>query len=385
MKRRRLIVIFSIYLFFVICVITNVYSDGKESALFTINTRISSNGNGLNWKWFIYPGTYENILLFDDRFIGVQDKSGKYGIINNNKQLIVDYQYCNIMGVGEGVARVLDFEKKYHFINYQGKVISNMPFSDALDFNGGFAAVKNNGKWGFINTSGDLVINYQYDNVMDGFSSGIVAVEKNESWYYINTSGESVFQDHFDSAKRFSEGLAGVKKNGKWGFIDKNGNTIIDYKYDNVGSFSEGKVAVNTSIEGISQWAYIDRSGKVVIDFSLYETSEGRMELLGEFSDGYALVTKSLYCLINVKGETVLGNNSYFLSGGSIYNIKHGLIPAYDYIDDSMLTRKYGLININGKPIIPFIFDYITNIHGDLVLVMCDKDNKSKTGIISLE
>ena len=50
-----------------------------------------------------------------------------------------------------------------------------------------------------------------------------------------------------------------------------------------------------------------------------------------------------VYCLINEEGKEVLGNNSYFLTGGSTYSIEPGWIGAYDYTDDSMIEEKYGI------------------------------------------
>src|SRR5688572_3761124 len=47
-------------------------------------------------------------------------------------------------------------------------------------------------------------------------------------WGYINTAGELVIEARYDDAGPFSEGLASVNKRGKWGFIDQNGNEIIE-------------------------------------------------------------------------------------------------------------------------------------------------------------
>ncbi|MEK6497260.1 WG repeat-containing protein, partial [Campylobacter jejuni] len=67
----------------------------------------------------------------------------------------------------------------------------------------GFAVVCQNGKYGFVNTKGDLVISCQYDNALS-----------------------------------FTDGLARVCMDGKYGFINTKGRLIIPYQYDAVGMFS---------------------------------------------------------------------------------------------------------------------------------------------------
>ena len=335
------------------------------------------------WDWFIKPGEYSNIKLYDENFIAVKDSSGKYGFLDGDKNLIVECQYMNVWGVSEQIARVVDWDQNYLFLDYSGKMISEETFQDANDFSEGFAAVEKEEKWGFINTSGKIVITCQYDNVTE-FHEGIAAVEADGKWHYIDQRGKSVFKEEYESALYFSEGLAAVKKGGKWGFIDKSGNLKIDFQYEDAGNFSEGKAAVANTIDGYQEWAYINAENEVVVDYELYSATEGRVVLVGEFQDGYALVTSDLYCLINEEGKEVLGNNSCFLTGGSTYSIEPGWIAAYDYTDDSMTERKYGFVDINGRSKVPFIFEYVSEIHGDLAVVCYEQKGKAEAGVIRL-
>ena len=78
------------------------------------------------------------------------------------------------------------------------------------NFSDGLAAVKKDGKWGFADTGGSVVIDFQYDDVHD-----------------------------------FSDGLAPVKKDRMWGFIDHNNNVVVDFQYDRAYEFSEGKSVVH--------------------------------------------------------------------------------------------------------------------------------------------
>ena len=48
----------------------------------------------------------------------------------------------------------------------------------------------------------------------------------NGKWGYIDKSGTLVIPARYDDAWDFSEGLAHVNLNGRWFYIDKNGNEV---------------------------------------------------------------------------------------------------------------------------------------------------------------
>jgi hypothetical protein len=65
-----------------------------------------------------------------------------------------------------------------------------------------------------------MVVPAVYDEI-GPFSEGLAPVEVNGKWGFIDTKGNMVIPAVYDSAGSFSEGLAQVKVNGKWGYIDK--------------------------------------------------------------------------------------------------------------------------------------------------------------------
>lgn len=64
-------------------------------------------------------------------------------------------------------------------------------YDDASSFSEGLAAVKVNGKWGFINPFGEVVIPAQFDSVMR-FDNGLAQVTAGTSRGYINKTGKYV-------------------------------------------------------------------------------------------------------------------------------------------------------------------------------------------------
>jgi len=93
------------------------------------------------------------------------------------------------------------------------------PFSDE-----GYAAVKSGGKWGFIDTSGAVVIGFWFDDALS-FGQHLAAVKVGEFWGYISIYGHVVIEPVFLEAKSFSNGSAPVLTDRGWQFI-----TLTEYK-----------------------------------------------------------------------------------------------------------------------------------------------------------
>ena len=299
------------------------------------------------WEWVIEPGEYSNIKLLKDDLICVQDKTGKYSILNANQKQLIECECTNVLGIGDEIIRAVDKDGKFVFIDLEGNKLFEEIFQDAYDFSNGIAAVKQKGQW-----------------------------------FFIDKNGKRIFKENYEKVHGFSEGYAAVCRSGKWGFIDTTGSLVIGFQYDAVGDFGDGMVAVRKEFDGYDKWAYIDMNNEIVLDYASYDITEGRVETVGEFQAGYAVVTKGLYCLMDKEGEVVLGDDSYFLTCGSNINPSNGLIIAYDYAGQDMKQKKYGLINIKAEVKVPFVFSYISDFKGNLATVLYEKDGKEQVGVI---
>ena len=104
-----------------------------------------------------------------------------------------------------------------------------------------------NGEWGYINNSGNLVIEPRYDEARE-FQDGYAAVRRGTTWGYVSEStGELVISPQFSVAGDFSEDLAPAQlPGGQYGFINTNGEFVISASYDFATAFSEGFAAVRS-------------------------------------------------------------------------------------------------------------------------------------------
>jgi hypothetical protein len=139
------------------------------------------------------------------------------------------------------------------------------------------------GKWGYIDDTGGVKIEPQFDSAFD-FSEDLAIVALTENGDakrgYIDTSGAIVIQPRFSYACDFSDGLAVVAENGEagpCGYIDTSGTLVIPMQYQRAGAFSGGLGVVSN---GNGQF-FIDKTGATVL---------GPYDFAWDFSEGLAYV-----------------------------------------------------------------------------------------------
>lgn len=89
-----------------------------------------------------------------------------------------------------------------------------------------------------------IVSTTNYKNKDRPFSEGLKPVELDGKWGFMNASGEYVIPCEYDYVRSFYDGLAMVKRGGKWGYIDWFGDLMIPIEYDEVSGFQDGHAFV---------------------------------------------------------------------------------------------------------------------------------------------
>ncbi len=85
-----------------------------------------------------------------------------------------------------------------------------------------------------------------FDNARPFTDEGWAAVKKNGRWGFVDTDGVMRIECQYEDARSFSFGLAAVKIEDKWGFIDPNGMVVIEAVFEDVKDFCNGSVPVKT-------------------------------------------------------------------------------------------------------------------------------------------
>lgn len=146
----------------------------------------------------------------------------------------------------------------YH--NHLGSVTIPCTFDSAELFSEGLAKVSRNGKFGYIDTKGTIVIPLQEGLKEAGaFHEGLALIKNNGLFGYINKTGKIVIPCTFKDAQDFKEGMALVSDGNKNTFINKEGKTITNYVFDNDFNqpFSDGLALVTYR----DKWGFVDKQG----------------------------------------------------------------------------------------------------------------------------
>ena len=144
-------------------------------------------------------------------------KDNKWGVINSNGDVVIDPSYAEMIVIpdnkkdvfictydvdydnGTYKTKVLNSKNEEIFNNYSKiEAIQNSDISNNLWYESNVLRNEKDGKYGYIDKEGTVVVDYIYD----------------------------------DAKEQNSCGFAAVKKDGKWGSIDSKGNVVADPIYD---------------------------------------------------------------------------------------------------------------------------------------------------------
>ncbi len=76
------------------------------------------------------------------------------------------------------------------------------------------------------------------------FCDGLARVRLNKKWGFIDTTGSVIIPLKYNEVQNFSDGMARVRVGQKWGLMDKTGRVIIKPTFQEIGEFVNGKAKV---------------------------------------------------------------------------------------------------------------------------------------------
>lgn len=105
------------------------------------------------------------------------------------------------------------------------------------EFSNGYAIISKDGRYGFADKNGDMIIPAIYDGAeefddMTNYTEQdrLFAVQKGEKWGFVNSRNETVIPFEYESAETFSYGIALVKKDGNLGLITVTNKIVAPFK-----------------------------------------------------------------------------------------------------------------------------------------------------------
>lgn len=210
----------------------------------------------------------------ENYFITIKN-NGKYGLVDNNNDVLIDNKYDYI---------------EYAFENY--------------------FIFTNNGKSGIIDNTGNIVVQNAFDIIQSINGTNVIqAIDSaNNKSYILNknirkvaelnaphiylkndyikmiSSDNLVYLDFDGNVKEASDILKNntifaKEKDGKWGYVSASGNTIIDFQYDLAQDINEYGYG---AIKQDGKWGVINFQGEFILD-PTYEIEDVEPTFIGKF------------------------------------------------------------------------------------------------------
>ena len=193
---------------------------------------------------------------------------GLMGFKNNKGEIVLPAQWkVHCGGFSEGHAPVEDATTdKVGFIDTTGRVVIPYQWDDAMCFSDGVAPVQDsNGKWGYIDKKGNLIVPCRWKNHP-----------------YLNRNGYAIVKDD----------------ENKCGVIDMKGNVVVSCKWNDVGWFGDNIFRVQDN----NRWGLVDCAGKEIVPCCWMEIRELR--------EGFSIMTDTdgKQYVIDSKGDIVFAS-----------------------------------------------------------------------------
>lgn len=164
--------------------------------------------------------------LFDKYFIA--SKNGKFGIIDDDGKVVVDFKYIVIQPrSGFDTVELIAENKTITILNKQFEEIAEMKSGQVYSING-YIKVSNDSDVKYINTKGKIV-----DSTEVYPENNLLSYNENKKWGFKDRSGNVIVKAEYDFVTEFNVyGYAGIKKGNLWGVIDSIGNIIKEPTYE---------------------------------------------------------------------------------------------------------------------------------------------------------
>jgi len=247
-----------------------------------------------------------------------------------------------------GIVRI---EGKYGYVDPTGHLVIRPHFNIAGNFSEGLAPVVVQADPPYlaaIDETGRVVFRLGSAFPMQPFSEGLMAAavtQKMSSYYgtssmsvgFMDKKGQWAITPQFPSTRSFHDGLAAAQHDRVWGYINQKGEWTIPAKFQIAYTFSEGVAAVQ-SVENF-HWGFVDGKGEWVVPAD-YDS-------VHSFSDSLAVVEKKspsyerLCGYIDQTGKPVIP-----LSYQNCEDFVDGLAPVQK-------GNQWGYLNKAGLMIVP--------------------------------
>lgn len=229
----------------------------------------------------VIPIKLQYARSFSDSMALVQVDS-LLGFIDRKGDLVLDAVYTDAGDFREGAARVTEDGELWGLITKDKTLMGGRWFEDVHAPSQGRFAYQWGGRWGFMDTTGQVVVEPRYAYIQD-YTEGraVVGDARKQEFSLVDLEGNTVVPaGKYTFIRPYREGFAKVRRGGGWGFVDLDGNEAIPPRPGVAyRDFVEGKAAYRDTT---GAWGFINTDNEVII--------EPRFEHVLDFENGVCMV-----------------------------------------------------------------------------------------------
>lgn len=272
----------------------------------------------------------------------------------------------------------------YGVIDREGNLVIPCEYTELERCGKVFYACQFKNCWGIIDRNGKELVpcRYEKDDVTIFPEDEIIRCLDRGGYYFIDFNGEKLFNkglEHFNvDIIAFHEGLSSalLSKSSDllYGFVDKTGKTVISPRFDDPAIFFNGIAMVNIRDDWQNRYtAFIDKQGneimkvvekgnlKGVVDASGKEVIPCKFKSIDCYDSGYLLTTgmNKMQGIWSIKDRKEIAAPMY-----EILPDDNNVLGCKTFVKDNSVIivkkdGKYGAINIDGKEIVPCVYEYV--------------------------
>lgn len=274
-------------------------------------------------------------------------KDGRWGVLNQKKELITNKSYTYIEDYKGCYAVVINDDKD--FVSYFGE----------------FGNHCGNLRMGLIDTTGEEAIALEYEDLWI-HDNGYIIASRDGIYGILSPSLNWVVTPRFSNIEMLNDSHFLATIDGKEKLFDYGGNEIPLEDFDEIETLSNGFYKL-TRIGRYNLLCVVNSQGKTIIDYDNYEDLsclgnglilKSKKECIGDSCWG--LKYKIVYSLANIQGIEILSN-----------------YDKIDFLSEKLLAIKYdnkwGLADIFGNIIVEPVYEYELKF---------DEDNTSEIQVV---
>lgn len=276
-------------------------------------------------------GAYAYVGWNIDGFYLVADKQGNFGKLNLDGTVAIPLEWADMNYFCEGLASASETVGSYCYINTLGQTVIPGPFTYARDFKDGLALVCNrslHADWQFIDKQGKSLTLTGWEDAEE-FSCGLALVQQDGLYGYIDPTGELVIPLQFTSANSFYDGVALVRRGEERIAINTQGETLYTCVWDRAGGkFSNGFIWVMQ--DGL--YGLMNTAGELVVPCE-WDDYVGMPFLFGDMT---AMEKADQLGFVNKQGELITGRLwdeaaiSYLIQGEYLFLLADGVLSIWN-------------------------------------------------------